>query len=264
MYPYYETLNNEKSNYFNAFSSINMNFPPHLHNSVEMICVKSGQIEVTINDNTYLMEKGAFAISFPNDIHSYKTYTESEINLVIFSPEIAGGYFNKRSNKTPINPFLDVDNMNNGINNLLQLLMEEVINDNNSLVIKGYLYSILGKLENCYKFKQSTSYNYAIQSLLSYIGQHYKEKLTLSILASKIGFSKFYISRLFNNKIGYSLTEYVSKLRINMAEALLLESDMTIVNIAFECGFDSYRNFDRVFKEFTGTTPSEYRASGKF
>lgn len=55
-YPFYETLNREKPNYFHAFASNNMTFPPHLHSSVEIIYVLNGGLIVTINKNYRLMK----------------------------------------------------------------------------------------------------------------------------------------------------------------------------------------------------------------
>ena len=102
-----------------------------------------------------------------------------------------------------------------------------------------------------------------IQKLLRYIGSHFNENITLDSIAKDLGFSKFHISRLFNSKIGEQFNDYVNKLRVNMAQSLLTGTDSSISNIALECGFESIRNFNRVFKAYSSMTPKEFRSSRK-
>ncbi len=143
---------------------------------------------------------------------------------------------------------------------LLKMVMEEGLTDRNEFVIKGLLYSIFGKLDNYFVFKDGKQlHDTTIQKLLRYIGSHFCENITLESVAKDLGFSKFHISRLFNHKIGEQFNNYVNKLRINMAQSLLTGSDQSISNIALECGFDNIRNFNRVFKTYSNTTPTEFR-----
>ena len=264
MYPFYETQKSNDLNFFRIGISSNMCFPPHLHSYVEIVYVIEGNISVTINDNTKELQSGDIAVSFPNDIHSYSTELSSKIKLLIFSPEIISSYFSRRMDKTLENPFISSHSMDKGITSLFHMLYEEYTNCNNKYVIKGLLYTILGKLDSHYSLKSSIhSYNNITQSLLRYIESHYHENITLQSIANDLGFSKFYLSRIFTKKIGYQFNDYVNRLRINMAQKLLTETDQPVLNIALECGFESQRNFNRTFKEYTSVTPSEFRFSAR-
>jgi AraC-like DNA-binding protein len=260
MHPYYEDLKTSERYYLRIFEEDNLSFPLHLHNHTEFVYVVEGSTQISINEKVENLQQGDMAVIFPNDIHSYYSESYSKCRIFIFSPEIISGYFGKRVNKTLENPFFSKSMLCDSTIHLINLLFEESTNTNNKYVIKGLLYSIFGKLTNSFVFKSNEHiYNNTIQSLLSYIGNHFNENITLDILAKHLGFSKFYISRLFKHKIGYTLNDYVNSLRINRAEDLLRETDLTMVNIALECGFESCRNFNRVFKGFNGNTPSEYR-----
>lgn len=260
MHPYYEDLKSSERYYIRGFVPDSISFPLHLHAHVEFIYVTEGNLRVSINDKVKDLQPGDMAVCFPNDIHSLYTDSTSKCMIFIFSPEIISGYFGKKMDKTLENPFLSKSTICATTIYLINLLFTEFLNSNNKYVIKGLLYSIFGKLTSNFVFKSNEHiYNNTIQSLLSYIGKHFNENITLDILSRDLSFSKFYLSRLFKQKIGYTLNDYVNSLRINRAEDLLRETDMTMVNIALECGFESCRNFNRVFKRLIGNTPSEYR-----
>lgn len=262
MHPFYEVNNSGDQNFFTASFFTNFNFPPHLHPYVEIVYVLEGSFDVTINNLPGRINKGDIAISFPNDIHGYKTETYSKIMMFIFSPEIAGAFFNKRMDKTLENPFIPAHVVSNGIDSLFHELNAEYKNCNNKYVIKGLLYTILGRLDAHFILKSSKNfYNNTTQSLLKYIESHFHENISLESTANALGFSKYYLSRIFSNKIGYQFNDYINRLRINRAQKLLSETDLSISNVALDCGFESQRNFNRIFKELTFTTPTEFRSN---
>lgn len=80
---------------YSVTTTLNNTYPLHLHRQVEMIYVKSGQLRVTIDDNSYVLNAGDLSIAFPNRPHSTESLGESEAILMIFNPEFAGGYINE-------------------------------------------------------------------------------------------------------------------------------------------------------------------------
>jgi transcriptional regulator GlxA family with amidase domain len=204
------------------------------------------------------------AVCFSNDAHSYNTNTSSKVITVIFSPEFIKGYLIRKRDKTLEEAFFRSSTLNQEVLLFINMLQQEYAGNKNEYVIKGYLYSIFGKLDSRFIFKSSYNvYDTTIQKLLKYIGERYSENITLEETAKSLGFSKYYLSRLFNNKIGYQFNDYVNRLRLNMAQSLLSETDMAVSNIALECGFESLRNFNRVFKQHMNYTPTEFRKQYK-
>lgn len=263
MYPFFEANRSGDQNYFRSNIIHDFSFPPHLHPYVEIVYVIEGRIKVTINDKTCELSEKEAAVCFPNDIHAYNSMDSSKILLIIFSPDITSSYFGVNLDKTLENPFLPKDTKKNGISDFFFILHEEFQSNNDKYVIKGLLYTILGKLKDYSSLKNSSSsYNTTIQKLLRYIEVHYQEKISLDLIANDLGFSKFYLSRIFSNKIGYPFNDYVNRLRVNKAQKLLSETDLSVTNIGLDCGFESQRNFNRIFKEYTTLTPTEFRAGG--
>lgn len=260
LYPFYETKQSNETSYVQIFIADNFSFPPHLHSYVELIYVVEGVLTVSINENTKNLREGDLAVCLSNDIHSFNTDLVSKSMFIIFSSEIISDYLGKKINKTLESPFIEKSNIDETTISFIDTLFDEFHNSNNKFVVKGFLYSIFGKLDCNFKFKDNIqSYNNTIQNLLKYIESHYSENIRLESISKELGYSKFHISRLFTKKIGYQFNEYVNRLRINKAQRLLIETDMSILNISMECGFESYRNFNRVFKEFTGFTPTSFK-----
>jgi len=85
------------------------------------------------------------------------------------------------------------------------------------------------------------------------------DKITLQRLAELVHFNQSYLSRLFRQVTGTTLTEYISESRVKKAKELLAVNDIKIKDIAEAVGFVSPTNFARFFKRYAGITPQEYR-----
>ena len=96
---------------------------------------------------------------------------------------------------------------------------------------------------------------------LRYIDQHYAEDLSLDLVASKIGISPFYLSRLFKQHRGIAFVEYLTDTRIRRATAFARETELSAAEIAARCGYQNISYFYKVFKKATGLTIGEYRKS---
>ena len=94
---------------------------------------------------------------------------------------------------------------------------------------------------------------------IEYINQHYKDDLPLDYISGIAGFSKFHFTRWFKQFAGISFYEYLTSVRIKVAESMLINSEAAITEIALESGFQSIATFNRVFKNTKKLTPTEFR-----
>lgn len=99
----------------------------------------------------------------------------------------------------------------------------------------------------------------SITHVTEYIDNNFNLPLTLDSLAEIAHFTPSYLSRIFHEKMGVTITEYITKKRIEKAEYLLIYTEASIQEIASRCGFSSTAHFHRIFKQKTDTTPLEYR-----
>ena len=77
--------------------------------------------------------------------------------------------------------------------------------------------------------------------------------------AKKIGYSKYHLTRNFKKETGLTIGEYIRKRRLAIAALMLLHSDVTLLDISFECQFQSQEAFTRAFKELYNMPPGKYR-----
>lgn len=98
-----------------------------------------------------------------------------------------------------------------------------------------------------------------VENSLLYIREHFKDKLTLETVASKVFVNPKYFSHVFKREMGVSFTEYVSSLKIEFACKLLATTDYHTYRISFECGFSDPSYFNRVFCAQMNMTPQAYR-----
>lgn len=95
--------------------------------------------------------------------------------------------------------------------------------------------------------------------LATYIQEHYTESLTLEELAAYCAMSPTHLSHSFRASMGRPLFAYINEVRIDRACGLLKRSSMSVVDIAYEVGYNSLSFFNRYFRRLTGQSPTEYR-----
>jgi AraC-like DNA-binding protein len=92
-----------------------------------------------------------------------------------------------------------------------------------------------------------------------FIEEHSGEELSLSSVAKTVNIHPNYLSERFKQITGIKFVEYVARTRFERACALLNNGDLRISEIAFAAGFQSLSQFNRVFKKFSGKSPTQYR-----
>lgn len=92
-----------------------------------------------------------------------------------------------------------------------------------------------------------------------YIGQRYKEDISMEQTAEYVNLSPHYFSKMFRQHVGETFIDYVTRLRMDEAKRLIAEERLSLKEICYEVGYKDPNYFSRVFKKSTGITPSEYR-----
>lgn len=132
------------------------------------------------------------------------------------------------------------------------------------------LYRILNELAlHCsYRFLTSEEYeggnsqfaeNSITKRAIDYINKYYQNDITLEMIADHVGMNPSALCRYFKRKTGKKLFDYVTGLRVAFAAKLLINSNISISKIAYDCGYNNLSHFNRQFKTVTSVTPTEYR-----
>lgn len=117
------------------------------------------------------------------------------------------------------------------------------------------LFSVIEKNKN-------DSYPQPLSKALSYIAEHYKEKLTLTLVAEWCLVSPGYLSRLFSEHLDIKFIDYLNRYRVDQAISLLKEKDVTIKEVTFLVGYTDPNYFSRIFRKIKGISPSDFEKRG--
>jgi YesN/AraC family two-component response regulator len=107
----------------------------------------------------------------------------------------------------------------------------------------------------------SSLFGLPVQRAMGLIQQRYWDRLSLSLLARQVGLSKYRLSHRFRDVAGVTFRDYLLKVRLERAKVLLAAGRLSITQVAQDVGFGDLARFDKVFKRYTGSTPSAYRSS---
>lgn len=99
-----------------------------------------------------------------------------------------------------------------------------------------------------------------LRSMLSFLHSHYHEKLTLAQIAASASISEREALRCFQKHLHQSPIEYLTGFRLNQSKKMLAETDDSITQISYQCGFSSSAYFGKIFKKSFGMTPLAYRS----
>ena len=241
--------------YFEYQRSKNVSCLAHVHSYLEIVFVLSGELTLLRESDTYCLQAGTMAIIMPYEIHKYDTQTASETVIITCAPEYLSEYGSEMDGKTFDLPHAPTDRT------LAEMLSQPAENLFNSYRLKALLYyavSIFTQTGNLVdkKFKNYDTYRFAVR----YISEHYlDETLSLEAVAHRIGITRIHLSRLLNQRHGDGFSGIVNSLRIQYAKRLIEGSTLSLSEIAFQSGFGSIRNFNRIFQKTFGCSPTSIR-----
>ena len=108
-------------------------------------------------------------------------------------------------------------------------------------------------------FRLDSSGGECINKAVNYINRHFKEKLTLEMIAAKVGVTRDAFRRFFKASTNMNFADYLTGVRMTWCKKLMAETDMTIAAAAMDSGFNNLSNFNRLFLARYGMSPREYR-----
>jgi AraC-like DNA-binding protein len=103
-----------------------------------------------------------------------------------------------------------------------------------------------------------TSQHVRLKPVLSYLYAHVSEQITLGRISEEFGFSERTLARLFQSELSISFLQYLKQLRMVKAIELMLQTDLTLSEIAYETGYLSISAFSNTFQQFTNMRPSQF------
>ncbi len=253
----------------------------HTHDFIEIVYVISGKGKEIIDGTAYAAERGDLFFINYGSTHSFSFDGSVDYVNICFSPETVG-----ENIITPENAFsllslsafnemrMDADGgklsffgqERRTVEDILHAMLFEYTERSYgwNTVMEGYLNILVTHMirhTQAGVHKEET--NVLWKELSEYIDQNISSKLTLSDLAGKCFYNPSYFSRIFKEKFGMSLVEYVTRKRLDYATELLSGTDHSIDKICELCGFSDRSGFYHAYSKYIGGSPSEFRRAKK-
>lgn len=249
----------------------NISFLAHWHKEIELIYICSGSARISINNHIFTAYEGDLVICDSGDIHYSDSYEmDNSLDFIIFDPGIISSLYKNTHFIHPLitNKQLKDYNLKEGLDKLIQTVGRELLakepyyQDIVKAAIREFWYLLKRKVPRNNSELQSQNRRnnmlYDLQQLLSYMDEHYSDNITLEFAANKMNFSESHFSKVFKKLTGINFVTYLNLIRVEQAANQLQNTSHKITDIALDCGFNNIRNFNRVFKEITGYTPTDF------
>lgn len=242
---------------------------PHSHDYYELYFLIDGEREFFIENKMFIVPKNTLVVVPPFCIHKTEGGPYRRININV-SPNL----LTKSQNEFLLNATKNIAvKINDEYRDLIVRLLSEgaKIQSVNIKSKREYLLSLAKTILLFLSVQESVSLSLAssaysmkavspeVLKIIYYINTHYSQPITLKILCDVFFMSKVSLCKKFKEVMNCSIMEYVMRIRLNKAKVLLRDTDKSIEEVAFECGFSSANYFGLTFKKEIGLSPLNYK-----
>lgn len=228
----------------------------HEHDCFECVFYVKGKVAVSTNREISTFNAPGIAITSPHVYHDEKEMTESEMYILLFEDSTRSNIpfiyveLNKEEKEKVLSLIKNIyDNYSNSKN-------EEIINSTFALLLTLFI-------DNKTNLNRDTFRINLVNNLKDYLASNLSEKIDIFEICSRCGYSYSRLRHIFKEDTGVSFHRYLLNCRLIRAKQLLMDSDMLIKDIAYECGFNSMSQFDIFFSKELGLSPNDFRKKNK-
>lgn len=249
----HQITNSYKNYNYNAYIYTDRIWDTHFHGNYELVYAIEGVLELSVNGAAETLHKGELLLIPPYTIHSLTIDCASKIWVGVFSEDFIQSFFER--NKYARYSKFRCDEW-----------VEEFLKK--SLFFQGQPehYSLMSSLymvcSECVKnavLSNSNQDGDFMYRVIMYISDNLEKSISLEDIAKEMNYEKHYFSCLFHKCFSMNFKSFINIFRFENACRLLSKSKDDITDICSKCGFGSIRSFNRIFRQLSGVTPSEYR-----
>lgn len=245
----------------------------HIHPYYEIFYLINGDCTFFIDHNIYKLNRGDLVIVPAGEIHK-STYPETGYSerFVVSFRENNLGWINEILGEEIVKQSLNMgvisipDKRRDYVESLMHKMLFESEGQDilSPAFIKTGLIELLLFIIRCQRYEENVVKeidvdNQLMQEIATYIYDNYDKKISLDDMSRKFHISRSYLSKKFKTITGFGFKEYLINVRIKNACTLLLETNKSITDIAFECGFNDSNYFGDAFRHVKGVSPNKYR-----
>lgn len=251
-------------------------FPIHFHPEYELNFIFKGKgVRRIVGDHTNIIDELELVLVGPNLVHGWELHDCTCKEIYEITIHIHQDLLNEKTLSRRI--FKPIKDMFNRSKHGILFSRETTVEIMPRLMaltrisgIKYYLEFInvlddLAKSENQTMLSNSSAEKEdfhnsdKIKKVYEYIQENFAETITLAEISELVNMSPVSFNRFIKKRTGKTFITYINDTRISFASGWLLETELSIGEIAFKCGFNNIANFNRLFKKSKNCTPKEFR-----
>ena len=228
----------------------------HWHFDHEIAVCESGEALISLDQETYTLRKGQCIYLRGQSVHSILSAPGTTLYVSLFSDDLIRRITDNYCLAHPV--FTDNFRVLETLERIRaagfkkERFYDEISNALIQQLIAG-IFSVLEIQESAVSTSEATE---RYKKLLYDIDEH-AEDYSFSRAVEYMNMSEAYFSRFFKKISGMTFSMYLNHIRVNKAIDLIRSRNMSMTDIAMNCGFETIRNFNRVFKQITGYSPRE-------
>lgn len=250
----------------------------HWHKHLEILLVLQGSINIRIGDDQYLLKENDLILINNNEIHNTtKTHEDNIVLALQIDTKHYDRYFNGFSKRIfDCKSFMFEEGEQGRFDIIRNHLAKIIWNLNkrkqgHSLKIASELFLLAEHLLNNFhnellaedRVEAISDDIHRLSSIISYIDDNFDKGVTLQDVANNQNLNNYYLSHYIKKSLGITFQEYLNTLRLEKAVVLLVRTDKTITDVAFESGFPSTKSLNSLFRNMYNCTPSQFRKENK-
>jgi two-component system response regulator YesN len=137
--------------------------------------------------------------------------------------------------------------------------IQDLSKDDSQETLYYFLRKAFDQLFECIYQNRNIRHTRVFAKAKGFIWKNYNQEISLKKTAVAVGINPFYLSHLFRKEMGISFLEYLSSVRISIAKKLLKQTNLSIMEICLEVGYQDPSHFAKIFRKKEGIRPAEYR-----
>lgn len=241
----------------------------HWHDGIELIYCSSGEGWVLSGTNRIAIQEGDLIIVNSGNIHDLF----SDSNCGVYSLNPGGALFapfRLEPHKILLQEKINDENITNAFKRIISEMNSKKDNYYRQAVhieIVSLVLTLMREYSVCESNSAQSNEdrrNLMIKQTICYLREHFLEPVAILDICAHIGYSKFYLCRSFKEITGFTITQYINRLKCQYARNLLLSGQYNVNESAELSGFCNHSYFSKIYKSISGILPSEeYRKAQK-
>lgn len=242
---------------------------PHTHEYYHLLCVRKGELQFTLASQDITLQEGDLVIVPKDTVHSFRNDLPSvadyyEIKFSILSPALSLTLSNcGRAVWSDPFAFQLVEHIASEYQLCRNLSDESAAAALNTLVFHLTSESRVTSQSEP-PVINTTGFTPLSKKVVDYITLHFSKPLTLDDISAGVGTSKNYLCNAFKRNTGITILDCLNMVRVRKAAELIVYSDLSLSQVASQCGYVSTSHFNRVFSRYAGIPPGQCRRAFSF